>query len=117
MRDITERKAAELELEESYAKLQKMLDETIRTLAFTVEVRDPYTAGHQQRVAQLACAVSRKMGLSSEEVRGVKMAALIHDIGKIQVPAEILSKPGRLSQDEMALIRTHPEVGSNILKE
>jgi len=115
-RDITERRATGLELEKSYAKLQNMLDETIKTLAFTVEVRDPYTAGHQQRVAQLACAISRKMGLSSEDVRGVKMAALIHDIGKIQVPAEILSKPGRLSQDEMALIRTHPEVGSNILQ-
>lgn len=115
-RDITERKATGLELEKSSGKLERMLEETIRTLAFTVEVRDPYTAGHQQRVAQLACAISRKMGLPSEKTRGVKMAALIHDVGKIQIPAEILSKPGMLTQDEMALIRTHPEVGSNILK-
>ncbi|MBW2558722.1 MAG: PAS domain S-box protein [Deltaproteobacteria bacterium] len=115
-RDITEHKATGLKLEKSYAKLQNMLDETIRTLAFTVEVRDPYTAGHQRRVAQLACATSRKMGLSSEEARGVKMAALIHDIGKIQIPAEILSKPGRLTTNEMDLIRTHPEVSSGILK-
>ena len=116
IRDITDRKATGLELEKSYDKLQNMLEETIRTLAFTVEVRDPYTAGHQQRVAQLASAISRKMSLSSEEVRGVEMAALIHDVGKIQIPAEILSKPGLLTSDEMALIRTHPEVGSNILK-
>ncbi|MBW2651107.1 MAG: HD-GYP domain-containing protein, partial [Deltaproteobacteria bacterium] len=110
VRDITEHKATGLELEKSYARLQNVLDETIRTLAFTVEVRDPYTAGHQRRVAQLACAVSRKMGLSSEDVRGVKMAALIHDVGKIKVPAEILSKPGLLTS------RTHPETGSDILK-
>ncbi|MBW2561614.1 MAG: HD domain-containing protein, partial [Deltaproteobacteria bacterium] len=116
VRDITEHKATGLELEKSYARLQNVLDETIRTLAFTVEVRDPYTAGHQRRVAQLACAVSRKMGLSSEDVRGVKMAALIHDVGKIKVPAEILSKPGLLTSNEMALIRTHPETGSDILK-
>ena len=116
IRDITERKITGLELEKSYARLQNVLDETIRTLAFTVEVRDPYTAGHQRRVAQLACAVSRKMGLSSEDVRGVKMAALIHDIGKIRVPAEILSKPGILTPNEMDLIRTHSKTGSDILK-
>jgi len=116
MRDITERKAKDQELERSYDKLQNMLEETIRTLAFTVEVRDPYTAGHQRRVAQLACAISRKMGFSSEEVRGVKMAALIHDVGKVQIPGEILSKPGPLSSTEMDLVRTHPAVGSSILK-
>jgi len=115
-RDITERRTAGLELEKSSEKLERMLEETIQTLAFTVEVRDPYTAGHQQRVAQLASAISRKMGLPSEKAKGVKMAAIIHDVGKIQIPAEILSKPGSLTQDEMALIRTHPEVGSNILK-
>ncbi|MCK4535300.1 MAG: PAS domain S-box protein, partial [Syntrophobacterales bacterium] len=79
-RDITEHKERDQELKKSYDKLQNMLEETIRTLAFTVEVRDPYTAGHQRRVAQLAYAISQKMGLSSEEVRGVKMAALIHDV-------------------------------------
>lgn len=114
-RDITEHKAKDRELKKSYDKLQNTLEETIRTLAFTVEVRDPYTAGHQRRVAELACAISQKMGLSSEEVRGVKMAALVHDVGKIQVPAEILSKPGRLAPNEMDLIRTHPKVGSDIL--
>ncbi|MBW2631049.1 MAG: PAS domain S-box protein [Deltaproteobacteria bacterium] len=115
-RDITEHKERDQELKKSYDKLQNMLEETIRTLAFTVEVRDPYTAGHQRRVAELSCAISGKMGLLPEEVRGVKMAALIHDVGKIQVPAEILSKPGRLTPNEMDLIRTHPTVGSNILR-
>lgn len=115
-RDITEHKAKDQELKKSYDKLQNMLEETIRTLAFTVEVRDPYTAGHQRRVAELSYAISEKMGFSPEEVRGVKMAALIHDVGKIQVPAEILSKPGRLTSNEMDLIRTHPMVGSDILR-
>ncbi|MBW2598712.1 MAG: PAS domain S-box protein [Deltaproteobacteria bacterium] len=116
IRDITESRSTERELERSYSKLQNMLEETIKALAFTVEVRDPYTAGHQRRVAQLACAISRNMNLSSEEARGVKMAALIHDVGKIQIPAEVLSKPGRLTTNEMGLIKTHSEVGSNILK-
>jgi len=115
-RDITEHKERAQELKESYVKLENMFEETIRTLAFTVEVRDPYTAGHQRRVAELSFAISEKMGLSPEEVRGVKMAALIHDVGKIQIPAEILSKPGRLTSNEMDLIRTHPTVGSNILR-
>ncbi|MCD6485959.1 MAG: PAS domain S-box protein [Syntrophobacterales bacterium] len=115
-RDITKRKARDRELKESYDKLQNILEETIRTLAFTVEVRDPYTAGHQRRVAELSYAISVKMGLSPEEVRGVKMAALIHDVGKIKVPAEILSKPGRLTPNEMDLIKTHPRVGSDILR-
>jgi len=116
-RDVTEHRNRERELKESYENLQHMLEETIRTLAFTVEVRDPYTAGHQRRVAQLADAISLKMGLPLEEAMGVRMAALIHDVGKVQIPGEILSKPGPLSPDEMELVRTHPSVGSSILKE
>jgi len=116
-RDVTEHRKRERELKESYENVQHMLEETVRTLAFTVEVRDPYTAGHQRRVAQLADAISRKMGLPLEEAMGVRMAALIHDVGKVQIPGEILSKPGPLSPDEMDLVRTHPSVGSSILKE
>jgi PAS domain S-box-containing protein/putative nucleotidyltransferase with HDIG domain len=116
-RDVTEHKKRERALEESYHNLQHMLEETVRTLAFTVEVRDPYTAGHQRRVAQLADAISRKMGLPVEEAMGVRMAALIHDVGKVQIPGEILNKPGPLSSDEMELVKTHPAVGSTILKE
>jgi PAS domain S-box-containing protein/putative nucleotidyltransferase with HDIG domain len=116
-RDITEHIKRERELKESYENLQHMLEEIIRTLAFTVEVRDPYTAGHQRRVAQLADSISRKMGLPPEEARGVRMAALIHDVGKVQIPGELLSKPGPLSSNEMDLVKTHPSVGSSILKE
>jgi len=115
--DVTEDKKRERELKKSYDNLQHMLEETVRTLAFTVEVRDPYTAGHQRRVAQLSDAISQKMGLPLEKAMGVKMAALIHDVGKIQIPGEILSKPGPLNSNEMDLVRTHPTVGSNILKE
>ena len=116
-RDVTEDRNRERELKESSDNLQHMLEETVRTLAFTVEVRDPYTAGHQRRVAQLADAISQKMSLPLEKAMGVKMAALIHDVGKIQIPGEILSKPGPLNSNEMDLVRTHPTVGSNILKE
>ena len=116
-RDVTEHRQREHDLEKSYANLQNMLEETVRTLAFTVEVRDPYTAGHQRRVAQLASAISLKMELPEEKARGVKMAALIHDVGKVQIPGEILNKPGPLTSDEMDLVKTHPAVGSSILKE
>jgi len=116
-RDITEHKERERELKESYENLERMLEETVRTLAFTVEVRDPYTAGHQRRVAQLADAISHKMGLSLKKAMGVRMAALIHDVGKIQIPGELLNKPGPLSSYEMDLVRSHPSVGSSILKE
>ncbi|MDO9515478.1 MAG: PAS domain S-box protein [Syntrophales bacterium] len=116
-RDVTEHKDRERELKESYGNLQRMLEGTIQTLAFTVEVRDPYTAGHQRRVAELAGAISQKMGLPLDEATGVRMAALIHDVGKVQIPGEILSKPGPLSANEMDLVKTHPAVGSSILKE
>ncbi|MDD5723145.1 MAG: PAS domain S-box protein [Syntrophales bacterium] len=116
-RDVTEHRKRERELKESYDNVQHMLEETVRTLAFTVEVRDPYTAGHQRRVAQLADAISLKMELPLEEAMGVRMAALIHDVGKVQIPGELLSKPGPLSSNEMDLVRTHPAVGSSILQE
>ncbi|TFG90610.1 MAG: HD domain-containing protein, partial [Syntrophobacterales bacterium] len=116
-RDVTEHRQKEADLEKSSANLQNMLEETVRTLAFTVEVRDPYTAGHQRRVAQLANAISVKMELPEEKAQGVKMAALIHDVGKVQIPGEILSKPGPLTANEMDLVKTHPAVGSNILEE
>ncbi len=116
-RDVTEHEQRERQLKESYDNLQHMLEETVRTLAFTVEIRDPYTAGHQRRVAQLADAISREMKLPEVEAIGIRMAALIHDVGKVQIPGEILNKPGPLSINEMDLIKTHPEVGSSILKE
>jgi PAS domain S-box-containing protein len=113
--DITERKQAEEELRQSYVRLRKTLEGTIHVLVSAIERRDPYTAGHQRRVAQLACAIAKEMGLSAERIEGTRMAAVIHDIGKVNVPAEILSKPGSLNHIEFGLIKMHPQVGHDIL--
>ena len=93
------------------------LVDTIQAIARTVEKRDPYTAGHQQRVAELASAIGREMGLAPERIEGLRLGALIHDIGKIYIPAEILNRPGRLSSAEFEIIKTHPEVGYDIVKD
>ena len=98
------------------AKLLETLDGVIRIIAQIVETRDPYTAGHQQRVAELACAMAEKMGFSPDQVKGIRMAGLIHDLGKIAVPAEILSKPSRLNDMEFGLIKFHPRTGYDVLK-
>ena len=93
------------------------MEKTINALALALEMRDPYTAGHQKRVAQLAGAIAGEMNRPYDEVRGIRLAALIHDIGKIQVPSEILSKPGKLTEIEFELIKSHSQVGYDILKE
>jgi len=105
--DITERKRAEEELKRSFEKLQRVLDSTIQAMARIVETRDLYTAGHQRPVTQLACAIAKEMGLPEDQIEGVRMAGRIHDIGKINVPAEILSKPGPLAELEYGLIQAH----------
>jgi PAS domain S-box-containing protein/putative nucleotidyltransferase with HDIG domain len=115
-RDITARKRAEEELQRSVELLQTTLEQTVYSLAAAVETRDPYTAGHQRRVADLAFEVAVELGLSEHLSRGVHMAGLIHDVGKIHIPAEILSKPTRLTEVERNLVRTHPRVGHDILK-
>ncbi|MDO9545455.1 MAG: PAS domain S-box protein, partial [Pelolinea sp.] len=97
--------------------LRKTVEGTIHTIAATVEIRDPYTAGHQKRVSELAATIASEMHLTEQQVEGVRMAGLIHDLGKIQVPAEILSKPGQLSEIEFQIIQTHPQVGYDLLKE
>jgi PAS domain S-box-containing protein/putative nucleotidyltransferase with HDIG domain len=117
VRDITVQKNAEEELRTSLDKLRKITGATIQAIAQTVEVRDPYTAGHQKRVADLARAIATRMGLSSDQVDGIRMAGVIHDIGKISVPAEILSKPGLLTPLEFSLIKTHAQIGYDILKD
>jgi putative two-component system response regulator len=89
----------------------------VEAIAVTVELRDPYTAGHQKRVADLACAIARDMALSEDYVYGLRMASVIHDLGKITVPAEILSKPGQLSELEYELIKNHVQAGYDILKQ
>jgi len=115
-RDITERKRAEEELQHTLAKLREALGGIIRTVALTVETRDPYTAGHQRRVSNLARAIANEMGLSEEQTDGIRMAGLIHDLGKIAIPTEILITPSRLNDLQWGMIQTHPQVGYDILK-
>ena len=114
--DITNLKNAEEQLKESYGTLQRILEETVEGLVQAVEMRDPYTAGHQRRVSDLAAAIATDMGFPTEKVNGLKLAALVHDIGKINIPAEILSKPGKLTIPEFNLIKMHPQTGYDILK-
>ena len=115
--DITQLKRAEAEVQHSLEKLTKALDGTVLAVANTVEMRDPYTAGHQRRVAQLAGAIAQEMGFSPERVEGMRVLGCLHDIGKIAIPAEILSKPGRISPMEFTLIKDHPRVGYEIIKD
>lgn len=97
--------------------LRESLEQSIQTIAATVEARDPYTAGHQKHVGELATAIAKEMDLSEKQVNGIHLAAIIHDLGKIHIPAEILSKPGKLSSLEFMMIQTHPQEGYNILKD
>lgn len=114
--DISHRKKTEQELKLSWKKLQEALEATVQALAFTIETRDPYTAGHQRRVTKLACAIAEVMGLPEDRIEGLRMAGALHDIGKISVPAEILSKPDPISEVEYNVIKTHPQWGYEILK-
>jgi len=115
--DITSRKLAEQSLQQTLEKLRKSLVGTIKAMSLTVEIRDPYTAGHQRKVSSLARAIAQEMGLSNDTVDTIRMAGSIHDIGKISVPAEILSKPGKLPDIEMSLIKVHSQAGYDILKD
>ena len=114
--ETTERKRVDEEIRQSHAQLKRSFEAIVKTISATVEIRDAYTAGHQQRVAQLARRIAQEMGLPGERVNEIFTAAIIHDIGKIQVPSEILSKPGKLSVPEFSLIKTHSQVGHDILK-
>jgi len=114
--DISYRKKAEEERQQSAEQLLNALKATIESISRTAEMRDPYTSGHQKRVAQLAFAIAGEIGLPTDKAEGIRIAAVIHDIGKINVPAEILSRPGQLSPIEFGLIKLHPQVGFDILK-
>ena len=114
--DISHRIQTEEELKLRTEKLQEALEATVQAMAFTIETRDPYTAGHQRRVTRLACAIAKEMNLPEDKIEGLRMAGDLHDIGKISVPAEILSKPGPISEVEYNVIKTHPQVGYEILK-
>jgi len=114
--DITQRKQAEQKIKQGYEKLQKTMEATIYTISKIIETRDPYTAGHQNTVSQLAVAIAQEMKLPEDKIEGIRIAALIHDIGKINIPAEILSKPSKLNGMEFSLIKNHPKVGYDILR-
>ena len=116
LKDISNLKEAEAKLQQSFKKQRKALEGTIHAMSLAIEMRDPYTAGHQKRVTDLAVAIAKELELSVDKIDGIRMAGLIHDIGKISVPAEILAKPGPISEKEFALIRDHPQVGYDILK-
>ena len=114
--DITSRLESDKRLKENMESLRKALGGIIQVISATVEVRDPYTAGHQQRVADLARTMAQEMELSEDQVDGLRLAGTIHDLGKASIPAEILSKPTKLTDLEYRLIQTHSQTGFNILK-
>lgn len=101
----------------AYTHLAQVYHQVIKTLSMTVEIRDPYTAGHQRRVAQLAVAIAQELGLSQDRQESLRIACSLHDIGKVTVPAEILSKPGHINPLEQELVKSHSRVGYEILKE
>lgn len=116
LRNEVRRHDLETQARHHLERLTASMEQAIEAFALTVEKRDPYTAGHQRRVADLAAAIAREMGLPDERVQGIRLGGLIHDIGKIYVPAEILNRPGKLAPMEMELIKTHTTVGYDILK-
>jgi PAS domain S-box-containing protein/putative nucleotidyltransferase with HDIG domain len=123
LHDITERKKkdqalleSDKRLREAYLRLRDVLDGTIGAIATMAELRDPYTSGHQRRVARLACAIANEMGLPEDRLAGLATAGLLHDIGKIRVPSDILTKPRRLNPIEYEMIKTHSQAGYQILK-
>jgi len=115
-KDVTDLKRSETELQISINKLKSAMSSTIDAISIIVESRDPYTAGHQKRVASLACAIAEELKMSEDRIDKIRMGGLIHDIGKIYIPAEILTKPGRLSKIEFDMMKSHTTVGYKILK-
>jgi PAS domain S-box-containing protein len=115
--DITDRKQAEEQLQRTLESLRKSFGATIQVMVSAIEMRDPYTAGHQLRVANIACAIATEMGLPQDKIEGIRMAGSIHDIGKLSIPAEILSKPTKLTNIEFSLIKEHPQSGYDMLKD
>jgi PAS domain S-box-containing protein/putative nucleotidyltransferase with HDIG domain len=115
-RDISERKQAQEEAKQNTERLIRAMEHAIQAMTIVVEMRDPHTAGHQQRATQLACAIAKEVGLSKEQISGLRLAGLIHDIGKVRVPAEILMNPDGLSEPEFMMIKAHPRLGYEILR-
>ena len=121
LKEAFEKQVALLEEEEevlkkSFSKSERLLEDTIGAITVIAQKKDPYTAGHQQKVSQLACAIGREMGLSAEQIRVIRIASLLHDVGMLFVPAEYLAKPGKLSDAEFSMIKAHPDMDYQILK-
>ena len=116
-RSLSDSKHTDIKLKKSYEKLRETLNGMINALAFIVETKDPYTAGHQKNVEKLSIAIAKGLNLGAEKIRAISIAALIHDIGKIAVPASILSKPTALSEIEFRMVKEHSEIGYNFLKD
>ena len=116
-RDVTERKQSELQVKQGIEELKMTVDGVVNALALTVQYRDPYTAGHQQRVSNLSCVMAEEMGMSKDQVEGVRTAGIIHDIGKMHIPTELLGRSGKLTEHEFNIVKTHAQVGYDILKE
>ncbi|GAB4291495.1 MAG: hypothetical protein Kow0096_05730 [Thiohalomonadaceae bacterium] len=115
--DISARKAAEARAHHASSALDKALLQLVQALTRSVEKRDPYTAGHHEHTSRLAAAIAQRMGLPADEVEGIRLGAQIHDLGNIYVPTEILNRPGKLNAYEYALVKTHPQVGYDIIKD
>jgi PAS domain S-box-containing protein/putative nucleotidyltransferase with HDIG domain len=115
-RDISERKQAQEEAKQNTERLIRAMEHAIQAMTIVVEMRDPHTAGHQQRATQLACTIAKEMGLSKDQISGLRLAGLIHDIGKVRIPAEILMNPDGLSEPEFMMIKAHPRLGYEILR-
>jgi putative nucleotidyltransferase with HDIG domain len=115
LNDNTESILAEEKLKRSFAMLQKATEDIIQAMSYTSEIRDPYTAGHQKKVCELAIAIGKEMNITEEQLQGVKYAAMIHDIGKISVPSDILSKPGKIGKSEFEVVKGHSQTGYELL--
>ncbi|MBK8321567.1 MAG: PAS domain S-box protein [Betaproteobacteria bacterium] len=115
--DIGERKRAQAEIDRYIAQLEESMTSTLEAVSNLVELRDPYTSGHERRVGDLAAAIGRRMGLAEGVVKGLRLTGYVHDIGKISVPAELLTKPLRLTKTEFELIKAHARAGHDVLKD
>ena len=116
-RDMSERVKAEKDRKKSSERIKKVLHQTIQAVSMSMEKRDQYTAGHQQKVATIAVAIANTLNLPQQQVEGIRLGSIIHDIGKIYVPAEILTRPGKITPEEFAIIKSHSKVGYEIIKD
>lgn len=115
--DTTKRKKIEEDLRLSYKRIEELFNDIILVLSKTIELKDPYTAGHQRKVMLLATKIAEAMDLDKDKIEGIRVASYLHDIGKITIPSEILNKPGKLSDLEFEIVKTHPTAGFEILKD